>query len=80
MGVIVAGAITFAAGGINLAHKSAYPLADYPLDTFVLQVGSTATTAGAAEAVTVQHGITGNIISAPAPAQEHYIGLMIHST
>ena len=76
-GVVVAGAITFAAVSTNLAHKSVYPLADYPLDAFVLQAGSTATSAGIATAITVQHAITGDIISAPPPAQEHYIGLMI---
>ena len=76
-GLAVAYTITVAAAGLNAAHKAADPLADYPLGTFVVEVASTATTAGAVEAITVQHGITGDIISVLPPAQENYVGLMI---
>ena len=76
-GFLVAGAITVAAVAGNLADKSAHPLADPPFEAFAVDFGTTATSAGPANAITIQHTITGDIIPAPAPAPEYYVGRVI---
>ena len=76
-GIVVAGTITIAAVGANVGHKSAHPLAEYPLDTFVIEAGTTATSAEMANSITVQHAITGDVISAPAPTPGYYVGRVI---
>ena len=76
-GLVVVGTISVAAVAANVAHKSAHPQADFPLETFAIEVGTTASSAGVGEAITVQHGITGDVISVPAPAPGYYIGRVI---
>ncbi len=76
-GLVVAGVVSVAAVGANVAYKSAHPLADFPLDTFALEVGSSATSSTVAVSIDVQHAITGDVISAPVEAPGHYIGRVI---
>ncbi len=76
-GIVVAGTITIAAVGANVGHKSAHPLAEYPLDTFVIEAGTTATSAEMANSITVQHAITGDIIPGLGPDREIYVGRVI---
>ena len=76
-GLAVAGVVSVAAVGANVAYKSAHPLADFPLETFTLEVSSSATSSGIAVAITVQDAISGDVISVPVPAQGYYIGRLI---
>ena len=76
-GVVVAGAVTLAAAGANVAHKSANPLAKYPLDTFVIEAGATATSAEMGNSVNVQHTTTGDMIPGLEPDRKIYVGRLI---
>ncbi len=76
-GLVVVGTISVASVGANIAYKSAHPLADFPFDTFTVEFGTTATSSAVAVPINVQDANTGEVYSAPAPAQGYYIGRLI---
>ncbi len=76
-GLAVVGTISFAAMGANAAYKSAHPQADFPLETFAVEIGTTATSAEMVNSINVQRTITGDVIPVPTPAPEYYVGRVI---